>query len=192
MKKLILLSIILLLTVPVIYAQNLNNVYSAYGFAAPFLKSGEFILTASGNYNWGDGEYDYTDNPDSYYLDYYSRSESANTYMWTRLVIAVTDKFLISSNLYIYPGMVTSRSYWGSTTYERESWSTRKFYLYPNLSLIFRPAKNLEISSYFYHYGYTYSSDRIYDDVESHNNDRDYKYTSARVSVNYFGKLWGK
>ncbi len=187
MKKLILITIILLLFVPCIFPQDLNNVYSPYGFQAPFLKSGEFILTARGYYSWGDYEYFYEDEPDRY-----SNSENSNYYMYARGVLALTDKFLINSTLYIYPGMETSRSFYGNSSYDQVNWFTRKTYLYPNFSLIFRPVRNLEIAGSYSHRSYDQAYDRIYNDEEFHNYDSTSKYTYTNISINYFGKLWGK
>ena len=187
MKKVILFIIILLLTITCSYSQNLNNLYSPWGFSAPFLKSGEFVLSTRGYYNWNDSETFYEDEPDRY-----SRNESTNFYVYARGLLAVTDKFLINATLYFYPKEETSRYYSGNTTYDQESWYTRNAYFYPYFTLIFRPVKNLEFSGTFSHRSSDQRYDRIYNDEETPYSDNTYTYNYLNVGVNYFGKLWGK
>ena len=179
--------IILLLSITCIYSQNLNNLYSPWGFSAPFLKGGEFILTTRGYYNWSDSETFYENETDRY-----SRNESTNFYVYTRGLLAITDKILFNTTFYFYPKWETYRSFYGNNSYDQESWNTRNAYIYPYFTLIFRPVKNLELSGTFSHRSYDQASDRIYNDEETHLNDYTNTYNYVNVGVNYFGKLWGK
>ena len=187
MKKTILIIVITLLTIPCLSAQNINNVFSPFGFQAPFLQGGEYILNARGYYNWSENDYSYEDGSSAY-----SYGESSNMYAYVRGLLALTDKVLVNTGLYFYPEWETGHQYSGSSTYDQEYWYTRTTYINPFFTLIFRPIKNLEISGYYSTYNNKQGYDRITDDVETHVNDNDYKYSYANVSINYFGKLWGK
>ena len=173
--------------IPGISAQDLNNLFSPWGFRAPFLKSGEFILSSTGYFSWNDSETFYENNPDRY-----ANGESSSLYIYTRGVFALTDNFLINASLYLYPEWETSRYYSGDTTYDQEYWYTSKAYLYPYFTLIYRPIKNLEISGSFSHRSYDQTYDKIYNDEETHYYDYTYSYNYTNISINYFGRLWGK
>ncbi len=189
MKKITLIVTILIIAISTLHSQELNNAYSLWGFRAPLLKSGEFIVTAGGNYSSNDYDYKYDNDPDRF-----NNSEYSNMNFTARGILAITDKFLINTSLYFYPKRETSNSRYGNIDYENKSTSNLQSYLYPNLTLIYKPKKNFEISGSIFSYNVEQNYETIYSnaDQEPYSYNQDYRSSGGNIYVNYFGKLWNK
>lgn len=187
-KKIVLASLLVLLFIPNMgYAQNVSNFFTPYGFQAPFLKSGEFVLNTSGSYSWNDSERTIEDSP-----DYYNRSEDASAYFRVRGLLAITNKFLFSPSFYIYPRNDNNKYNYGDTGYTREYSYDYEPYIRPSVSLIYKPVKNLEISGSYQTYNRDYTYSGTSDDVDIPQQKSMYTYSNAGISINYYGKLWDK
>jgi len=188
MKRLILVSVLSAASITNLMAQDMSSAYSVWGFSAPFLKSGEFIVTGGGSYSTTDYEYTYENDP-----DYYSISNYSYKNLTTRGILAITDKFLVNLSVYYYPTRENMSKY-GDNDYENKSKSTQQAYINPYLTLIYRPLKNLELSGTIYGYNNEQKYEQTYSNPEQepYAYSYDYKYSGGSISVNYFGKLWSK
>jgi hypothetical protein len=188
MKKILITFLILTAFQSNLRSQDISNAYNVFGFRAPFLQSGEFVATFNGNYYSYENDYTYEYEPDRFntsnygYMNFYARG-----------LLAITDKVLIYTTLYLYPKYEREGKY-GDNTYKNETTSTQNTYVYPYITLIFRPKRNLELSGSLYTYNRKYGYETTYSnpDQDPYAYEYDTKYFGGNLSINYFGKLWNK
>ena len=168
------------------YAQTISDFFTPYGFKLPNLKAGQYLLSVRGDYE--DLKYNRkTDH--NYEID---RKTTLNSYASAAVVLAVTDRILLTTSLGYYPRRLASEQL-RSTLFFATAKTTELQYgsLRPSLGLAFKPKPNLEIFGSFDYYYYEYDKRDYADYYDDNFEVRPFWERSRRVSigVNWLGSL---
>lgn len=130
---------------------ELSNFVTPYGFRAPLLKQGQYVLNLNSHYYKSESEYD-----TPMYVTKHSESTWRTYYLSLNGVYAVTDQLIFTGSFDMYPAQISATRrrteqfdpYIDRRTYEYRDHSS--FNISPRLNLSFRPEANMELYGTFY------------------------------------------
>lgn len=165
-------------------AQQQSNLAMPYRFRLPFLAKGEYVVSAvGGNIS---NRYNYR------FADSLAQSTIDNNSSWFDLngVAALSDQFLVSAALTVYPQRTT-------TEYDLSPGGTVRAFHYedkvkthvaPDITVVWRPIQRFEVFASYFNFAPEWtrtSSDNNPLNVVSYDQD----YWNFRGGVTYFGKF---
>ncbi|HOP06956.1 MAG TPA: hypothetical protein PLF13_06660 [candidate division Zixibacteria bacterium] len=157
--------------------------YQPYGFQMPFLSARQFVCALSYTQNDTETHLNRSDPDTNQEYDY-----SLGYFLFDG-ALALTDKFLVGTKLWFYPGQTYQKYYYRD--YYQRTQTDLNATMAPEITIAFRPQPGLEISgSYLYE---IHKLDYIYpEDTEfqsSYQIGQKQTTHEFRIGITYFGSL---
>jgi hypothetical protein len=179
MKRIVFMTLALAMLMPSLsFAQDYSR-YTPYGLRFPLLQKGEYNLSVSGSYY--ESEYESGDVTSGYSY----KSNSFDNYMYLSAAYALSSQFIVSGSFSYYPSRITSNylSVSPGPTYT-SSHGVRDGYVYPNISLAYKPTAMMELFTSFYS-----SSSNFKNISETSSSESNNKSSGFSFGLNYIGQF---